>query len=116
MQYCKARGIRLSGPKLGRPLSDIAKNQKQLREEQRIARQDERMRNAVEGKRRYSLDRSMTRLQATSESTIMMVFLVMNLGRLLRKTASAFFAPLVSLISRLLRAQNIVPNHAAQVA
>ncbi|SLM13331.1 hypothetical protein SPIROBIBN47_290030 [uncultured spirochete] len=116
LQYCKARGIRLSGPKLGRPLSDIAKNQKQLREEQRIARQDERMRNAVEGKRRYSLDRIMTRLQATSESTIMMVFLVMNLGRLLRKTASAFFALLVSLISRLLRAQHIVSNHAAQAA
>jgi len=91
LQYCKARGIRLSGPKLGRPLSDIAKNQKQLREEQRIARQDERIRNAVDGKRRYSLDRIMTRLQATSESTIMMVFPRHESGQALVKDGERLF-------------------------
>jgi hypothetical protein len=83
-RWCKARGIRLSGPRLGRPPSS-----KMLRKEQkRQNRQDERERNAIEGKfgqakRRFGLSRVMARLKETSESSIAISFVVMNLMKLL---------------------------------
>jgi hypothetical protein len=99
LQYCREHGIRLSGPKLGRPFKEIEKNRERIRERRRIEREDERTRVAVEGKfgegkRRYSLDRIGTKLRATSESEIMMVFLVMNLMVLYRRKAKAFFVAL----------------------
>ena len=63
LAYCKEYGIRMSGPKLGRPIANtvIKKAEKQLE------RQDARERNAVEGKfregkRKYSLSRIMAEL------------------------------------------------------
>ena len=57
--------------------------------------EDERIWNAVEGKigegkRRYSTDRVMTKLRETSEAVISLVYLVMNLERLLREGASSY--------------------------
>ncbi|WP_162487633.1 IS5 family transposase [Paenibacillus sp. LC231] len=84
LAYCKERGIRLSGPKLGRPsLGDDAKEQK------RIAYQDSTERNAIEGKfgegkRKYGLERIRARLSNTSFTVIALQFLVMNLERKLR--------------------------------
>jgi hypothetical protein len=81
-----------------------------LREKRRIERQDESTRIAVEGKfgegkRRYTLDRIGTKLRATSESAIHLVFLVMNLMVLYRRKAKAFFAALFDiLVERLRRA------------
>jgi len=82
-KYCKGNDIRLSGPSLGRPKKDLEKEQK------RIERMDNRTRNAVEGKfgegkRRYGLARIMAKLQETSESVIILQFLVMNLEHRLR--------------------------------
>ena len=82
--YCKKHGIRLSGPPLGRPSGDEAL----LKEQKKLQRQDERDRNGVEGKfgqgkRRFSLDRIMAKLARTSETAISMVFIVMNLERIL---------------------------------
>lgn len=79
-KYCKNRGIRLSGPKLGRRIQD--KEKLQAQKEQEYA--DEGVRNQVEGrfgvaKRRYGLDKIMTKLKGTSETVIAMIFLVMNL-------------------------------------
>ncbi len=96
LQYCKDKGIRLSGPKLGRPFQDTEKNRERLKEIRRQERMDERSRIPVEGKfgeakRRYSLGRVMTRLKETSESSIMLVFLVMNLMVIARRKAQAFF-------------------------
>ena len=56
----------------------------------------ERTRNAIEGKfgegkRRYRLGRIMARLKETSESVIMLQFLVMNLEKRLRVLLSQFF-------------------------
>jgi len=87
LAFCKTHGIRLSGPKLGRPPKITDPTIKQLE------RQDAATRNAVEGKfgegkTRYGLDRIMTRLQATSETTISMVFLCMNIKRRLRELLS----------------------------
>jgi IS5 family transposase len=82
LDFCKEHGIRLSGPKLGRPHSDP----KRKREIARIERKDERMRIPIEGKigegkRCYTLDRLHTKLKETSETSIMMSFIVMNLAR-----------------------------------
>ncbi|PIE51611.1 IS5/IS1182 family transposase, partial [Candidatus Fermentibacteria bacterium] len=91
MRFCKDRGIRISGRKLGRPFEDPAV-MKALRQQRY---EDERIRNAIEGKigegkRRYSTDRVMTKLRETSETVISMVYLVMNLERLLREGASSY--------------------------
>ena len=83
--YCKERGIRMSGPRLGRPPKEVSKEKKEE------ARSDERVRNAIEGKfgqgkRRFSLGLVMAKLPETSETVIAMNFLVMNLSTLLQKT------------------------------
>jgi hypothetical protein len=110
LRYCQEYGIRLSGPKLGRPFKESEKNRALLREKRRIERQDESTRIAVEGKfgegkRRYSLDLIGTKLRATSESAIHLVFLVMNLMVLYRRKAKAFFAALFDiLVERVRRA------------
>jgi len=85
-RYCKKHKIRLSGPKLGRPPKVTAANAEELKAAKKQARQDEIDRNAVEGKfgqgkRRYSLNRIMTKLSHTSETAIMLSFMVMNLKR-----------------------------------
>jgi len=49
LAYCKSLGIRLSGPKLGRPSKTEGKTL------ERVARQDASERNAVEGTRKYGL-------------------------------------------------------------
>ena len=87
---CKKRGIRISGSPLGRPpVNPPPEMIKQQRE-------DERFRNAIEGKfgqakRRFSLSRIMARLSDTAESSIAITFLVMNLELLLRQFFVVFF-------------------------
>ncbi|HWQ40746.1 MAG TPA: IS5 family transposase [Desulfosporosinus sp.] len=85
LSYCKKHGIRLSGPKLGRPQTKSF----MVKAERLIERQDARDRNAVEGKfgegkRKYGLSRIAAKLKDTSESVIMLQFLVMNLEHKLR--------------------------------
>jgi len=82
--WCKERGIRLSGIPLGRPPKDAEKN----RARQKQIREDEGIRNGVEGKfgeakRRYGLKRIMAKLSGTSQTTVSIIFLVMNLQRML---------------------------------
>ncbi|TCD46805.1 IS5 family transposase [Chlorobium sp. N1] len=82
--WCKERDIRLSGVPLGRPPKDVEKN----RARRRQIREDEGIRNAVEGKfgqakRRYGLGRVMARLSESSLCVVSLTFLVMNLDRLL---------------------------------
>lgn len=83
--YCKERGIRLSGPSLGRRKQDPVV-QSQLKHQARL---DEAIRVWIEGKfgqakRRFSLARVMTKLAETSESAIAITFLVLNLERWLQ--------------------------------
>ncbi len=82
--WCKKRGIRLSGSPLGRKPKNISKQAKKQTVD------DERFRNIIEGKfgqakRRYSLDCIMSKLPSTSETSIAIIFLVINLSRLLRQ-------------------------------
>jgi len=82
--YCQNLGIRITAPPLGRPVADdLAAIRKQT-----LA--DAKVRNQIEGKfgqakRRFSLDRVMTKLANTSETAIAITFLVMNLEALLRQ-------------------------------
>lgn len=91
LRYCDRYNIRLSGPRLGRPLVNKVKQKVQ----KRLERQDASERNAVEGKfgegkRRYGLARIMARLKETAESVICLQFLVMNLEHRLRVLLSFF--------------------------
>ena len=84
--WCEKKGIRLGGPKLGRPskkyLEELEKHKKQMR-------QDEKGRIPVEGKfgelkRKYGLDRIMTKLAETTLTAINFSVLVANLGKVYR--------------------------------
>ena len=88
--WCKERGIRISGPRLGRPPKNVDKKVKKQE------REDERTRNAIEGKfgqgkRRFGLNKVMTKLADTSETAIAISFLVMNLVTLLQGRYTCFF-------------------------
>ena len=87
--FCKERGIRISGPPLGRPPAFVRDEKKKQDKE------DERVRNAIEGKfgvskRRFSLNRVMAKLSHTSQTAIAITFLVMNLSTLLRQVFCLF--------------------------
>ncbi len=87
--FCKERGIRISGPPLGRPPANLSDDKKKQ------AKEDERVRNAIEGKfgvskRRFSLNRVMAKLPHTSQTAIAITFLVMNLSTLLRQVFCLF--------------------------
>ena len=85
LSFCKKNGIRMSGPKLGRP----SKDKTEYREQCLLERAESGERNAVEGefgtgKRRYNLDRLSTRLRESSEVQIHMIFLSMNIWKRLK--------------------------------
>ncbi|ANT64627.1 hypothetical protein Ptc2401_00840 [Prosthecochloris sp. CIB 2401] len=88
---------RLSGVTHGRPPKDAEKN----RARRRQIREDEGIRNAVEGKfgqakRRYGLGRVMARLEGSSLCVVSITFLVMNLDRLLPLSFLRLFEWLLS--------------------
>lgn len=88
--FCKQRGIRISAPPLGRP--PLNQNPEVIKQQL----QDERFRNAIEGKfgqakRRFSLGRIMAKLSHTAETSIAITFLVMNLELLLKQFFVFFF-------------------------
>ncbi len=93
--WCKERGIRISGPPLGRPPKNVSKSTKKQ------AAYDERFRNTIEGKfgqakRRYGLNCIMTKLPETSETSIAITFLVINLSTLLRQVNCLFLSLFLS--------------------
>jgi IS5 family transposase len=97
-RYCASRGIRLSGPPLGRPRTNTAATAEQVKQAQHQAQVDATARMAIEGKfgqgkRRFGLGCLMAKLAQTSETMIHVSFLVMNLEQLLTR---AVFLWLVS--------------------
>jgi len=85
IKFCNKHGIRLSGPRLGRPPKELSK-QTELKKQ---IWQDEIDRIPIEGKfgqakRRFGLSRIMCKLSQTSETAIAMTFLVMNLEKWLK--------------------------------
>jgi hypothetical protein len=98
LRYCKKLGIRLAGPKLGRPPKDTQLHKAILK----ASRADEIERIPIEGvfgvaKRAYSLGRLKAKLQETSETTISLVILGMNLKKILRD----LLALLIRLLGRM---------------
>jgi hypothetical protein len=107
--WCQERGIRISGPPLGRPPKNVSPEKKKQEKE------DERIRNSIEGKfgepvrwagfptcsnwrtrkgqgkRRFSLSRVMAKLPHTSLTSIAITFLLMNLSTLLLRLFWGFF-------------------------
>lgn len=83
LNFCKKHGIRLSGPRLGRPKAS------ELEADREQAYQDSCDRNIVEGriginKRRYGLDLIYARLEITGEIEAAMNILCMNVAHVLR--------------------------------
>ncbi|MCP9826499.1 IS5 family transposase [Synechococcus sp. EJ6-Ellesmere] len=98
--FCQRHGIRLSGPRLGRPKNDPEFSGSRKRQ----FMDDQRQRNAVEGKigqgkRRFGLGLIREKLAVTQGSTIALNVLVMNLEKLL-ELLFVFFAYLLRLLLR----------------
>ena len=117
LKYCKSKGIRLSGPPLGRPPKDKQKNE-ELRKQ---AYEDECSRVPVEGKfgqakRRFILGLIMTKLDITSKSMIAVCIMVLNLEKLLKE---AFFVQsflrIIYGLNKIFRKCTRVPNRKLKV-
>lgn len=83
LRFCKEHGIRLSGPRLGRPSKEEAQANREL------AYEDSCQRNWIEGrngtaKRRYGLDLILSVLPETAMTEAALNVLVMNVAHLLR--------------------------------
>ncbi len=110
--YCKTRGIRLSGPPLGRPPKQTETNRAELDAQKCLARQDEGNRNIVEGKfgqakRRFSLGRVMTKLAETNACAIAVTLLVVNLSKWVHTHVFALFCLIVLMVRS---AQDVVSS------
>ena len=109
LNFCKTNGIKMNGPKLGRPPKD-----KKLYEQQKyLERTEAGERNAIEGKfgeakRRYGLGRVMSRLSDTSDTVIHTTILVMNLKKRLRDLFVFFYHLPDFLFQRLLFENSLV--------
>jgi hypothetical protein len=109
-KYCKEWGIRMSGPPLGRPPKKTPENAAELKSRKKQQYQDEIDRIPIEGKfgqskRRFSLNRVMTKLSVTSETAIAITFIVMNMEKWLQKLLFALlwhlFQPSIQLVRHL---------------
>ena len=108
LAYCKLHGIRLSGPKLGRPKKDAEADKKA--EYIDNADRVEVERSFSLAKRCYGLGRIMTKLDVTTRSSIALSILVMNVARiaarLLRQILISLFSRCKQLDFMLLYIQN----------
>ena len=96
-RYCDSRGIRLSGPPLGRPRTITEATAEQVQHDKHQAYDDAIARIAIEGKfgqgkRRFGLGRLMAKLALTSETMIQISFLVMNLEHLLSRVVFSWLS------------------------
>src|ERR687886_915040 len=95
-------------PPLGRPPANVSDEKKKQ------AREDERIRNAIEGKfgvskRRFNLNRVIAKLPNTSQTAIAITFFVMNLSTLLRQVFCLFLC--FKLSSSLFRSSLIIKGY-----
>jgi IS5 family transposase len=86
IKFCREKGIRLSGPRLGRPPRQSDDAMKAVKKQ---ARQDELDRIPIEGKfgqgkRRFGLNRVMAKLAKTGKTSIIITFIIMNLEKWLK--------------------------------
>jgi IS5 family transposase len=101
-RFCAANNIRLSG----RPRKRQVEADVQTAEQQELFKSDLRKRSVIEGrigtgKRKYGLDRILTKLVETSRTVITMAFFVMNaekIMRLLRLLLSIFVSAYILML------------------
>lgn len=98
--WCKEKGIRLSGPPLGRPPKATGENAAEKAAAKKLAGQDEADRNGVEGKfgnakRKGTLGKVMAKLKHTSLSVINVALIVLNLDTRLREVLLWLWTKLV---------------------
>jgi hypothetical protein len=94
IKFCKGNGIRLSGPRLGRPPKQSDEEKKAAKKQ---ARQDELDRIPIEGKfgqgkRHFGLNRVMAKLANTGKTSIIITFIVMNLEKWLKAILLRLFS------------------------
>ena len=105
LKYCKERGIRLSGPALGRPAKDAVANKEEKAEEyEDICDRVEVERAFSLAKRKFSLSQIRTYLKETTQSVIALSILALNLNKVWRQQ---IFQLLWSLFYRCDDAQNM---------
>jgi len=107
LSFCSKHGIRMNGPKLGRP----PKDKNAYRAQCLLEKSEAGERNAVEGKfgegkRAYGLNRIFTKRQDTSETSIHLVFLVMNIEKRLR----SLLLPVLEALENMIFALEILKN------
>lgn len=92
IDFCKDHGIRISGPKLGRPSKDISKNKEAAKTEYKDNK------DRIEVERFFSLEKGsngagliMTKLKETTLSSIAMSVFVTNLFSTATTTSAPFF-------------------------
>lgn len=88
--YCKAHGIRLSGPALGRPKKDEQRDRQQTYLDQNERIEVERQFSLA--KRRCNLGKVKTKLEETIGFTLAMSIVVLNLRKIQRILSRLFFA------------------------
>ena len=99
IRYCKEHRINISGPPLGRP----PKDQETIKNLMKEAKEGEVQRIPIEGKfgngkRKFGMDRIMSKRKDTSETTIGITILVMNMEKLLRDLLLSIFFKLQKFI------------------
>lgn len=88
--FCKEHGIRMSGPKPGRPGKDHAADIRQ--ELQEIGERNEVECKIGNGKRKLGLLLIMAKLQITAGAMIGMDIFILNMEKMMRQKASLFYA------------------------
>ena len=88
--FCKGNGIRLSGPKLGRPSPVTSKTDRKLEYQDNIDRIEVEREFSTE-KRCYGLGRIVTKLEETQLTSIALSVFVANLFKIQRRILSALF-------------------------
>jgi hypothetical protein len=108
--FCQEHNIRITGPILGRPRKEETSRERFAESEamKKLLRQDACERQPVEGKfgnlkRKYGLDRIMTKLSETSESEIATAILMLNLEVVLRGRPLIVFIFLRIFVRKFLR-------------
>ena len=88
--FCKSKGIRLSGPKLGRPSAETIKSDKKTEYQDNTDRIEVEREFSLE-KRCYGLGKLVTKLEETQLTSIALSVFVANLFKIQRRILYAFF-------------------------
>lgn len=88
--FCQKHGIRLSGPKLGRPSKTTTKTEKKIEYQDNTDRIEVERRFSLT-KRCYGMDKIMSKLEETQLTSIALSVFVANIVRMQQRILSALF-------------------------